>query len=85
MSLCKLGTVKRQAGGSNMPTVHGGWVAEPGSTMERCYDWHPCPGVPTEQWGTAHFCFVNDTCGYTFKEAPGAAPARQAGADEENQ
>lgn len=38
--LCKLGTVKRQAGGSNMPTIHGKWIAEPGSTMERCHDWH---------------------------------------------
>lgn len=53
MPLCKLGTVKRQAGGSNVPTVHGKWVAEPGSTMERCCVWHPSPGTSTEQ-GAQH-------------------------------
>lgn len=53
MTVCKLGTVKRQAGGSNTPTIYGKWVVEPGSTMERCHDWHPSPGVLTEQ-GAQH-------------------------------
>lgn len=77
MPLCKLGTVKRQAGGTNTPTVHGKWVTELGRTMERCRVWRPSPGVLTEHGAQHILFFVNGTCGYKFKAG--------LGADEENQ